>query len=399
MNTPSLKYITPDGEGFVKTATAAPDFELTELEGIPDNYNGPSVVKKDYVFETITATAGKATYIIVTPTAGVSYYTPQLPPNTGVPLIDNNVMAAHYFPDATEMFGGISTSDDVSNSEQLSKGRLMALSAELNCVNNSFNQYGTVSSWKTPLARTVSAIDIGGFDYTDNLAITGARGLVKVALDSQAYVEPVRRGAYSVSMNREENFQFFPVLDNINRDSTTKAIFEGTERLNFAGCAPVFDNGYDTIIFRIDVPAGSVNQSFVLKIWKVWEYQPTFNSLLYNFSHLSPDVDESALALYREMCRHLPMAVPDSENPDFWTTILHAVDEGSGLLSNLGGPIGALASGVHAVSSLITNARRAKRAKKAPPRAKPQGTNPRSKGSSTRVLKRPKQRARPRRRR
>jgi hypothetical protein len=399
MNTPTLNTITENGEGFVKTATSAPDFELTELEGIPDNYNGASVVKKDFVFETITATAGKATYIIITPTAGVSYYTPQLPPNTGVPLVDGDVMTARYFPDATDMFAGIATSEDVSNSDQLSKGRLMALSAELNCVNNAFNQYGTISAWKTPLNRTVSAIDKGGFDTTDNLAITGARGLVKVALDSQAYVEPVRRGVYSVSMNREEDFQFYPVMDDINRDSGTTATFEGTESIFFVGCAPVFDNGFDTMVFRIDVPPGSVNQSFVLKIWKVWEYQPTFNSLLYNFSHLSPDIDNAALALYREMCRHLPMAVSDAENPDFWNTILQAVDAGSGLLAGIPGPIGAVASGVHSVASLITSARKSKRAKQGrkPPTAP--RTNPRSKGSSTRVLNRTKRRPQQRRRR
>lgn len=394
----NLNTITENGEGFIKTATSAPDFELTDIEGIPDNYNGPSVIKKDYLFETITADAGKATYIIVTPTAGVSYYTPQLPPNTGVPLVDSNVMVGHYFPDATDMFDGISTSDEVSNSGQLSKGRLMSLCAELNCVNNSFNQYGTVSAWKTPLARTIAPFDKGGFNISDNMGITGARGLVKVALDSQAYVEPVRRGAYSVSMNREEDFSFFPVLDDINRDTDIEALFDGTEKLHFVGCAPVFDNGFDTIIFRIDVPAGSVNQSFVLKIWKVWEYQPTFNSLLYNFSHLSPDIDQAALALYREMCRQLPMSVPDSENPDFWGTILQAVDTGSQLLSGIPGPIGSVASGVHSVSHLLNRARNAKRASRRPkPKAAPK--NPRSKGSSTRVLKRPKVRAKTRRRR
>jgi len=398
MNPPTLKSITENGQGFLKTATSAPDFEATDIEGIPDNYNGPSVIKKDYSFETITADAGKATYIVVTPTAGVSYYTPQLPPNTGVPLVDDNVLVGHYFPDATEMFAGVGSVADVANSDQLSKGRLMALSCELNCVNNSFNQYGTIAAWKTPLARTLGAVDRSGFDISDNLAITGARGLVKVALDSQAYVEPVRRGAYSVSMNREEDFAFYPILDDLNQNSDIVATFEGTEKLHFVGCAPVFDNGFDTIIFRIDVPPGSVNQSFVLKIWKVWEYQPTFNSLLYNFSHLSPDVDEAALALYREMCRNLPVSVPDSQNPDFWGTILQAVDSGSQLLSAVPGPIGAVASGVHSVSHLL-NRVRSKRTQPGPKPKPARKGNPRPKGSNARALKRPKQRPKTRRRR
>lgn len=397
----TLNTITDNGQGFLKTATSAPDFESTDIEGIPDNYNGPSVIKKDYTFETITADAGKATYIVITPTAGVSYYTPAIKPNTGVPLVDADVLAAHYFPDASDMFAGIDSSDEVSNSDQLSKGRLMALSAELNCVNNAFNQYGTIAAWKTPLARTIGAVDRSGFDVSDNLAITGARGLVKVALDSQAYVEPVRRGTYSVSMNREENFEFYPVLDELNRTSDIVARFEATEALHFVGCAPVFDNGFDTIVYRIDVPPGAVNQSFVLKIWKVWEYQPTFNSLLFNFSHLSPDVDEAALTLYREMCRNLPVSVPDSENPDFWGTILQAVDSGTQLLSNIPGPIGTVASGVHSVSHLLNQAR-SRRARTGPKRsqAKPaRRGNPRPKGRTARAVKQSKRRPKTRRRR
>lgn len=374
-----LRTISPAGEGFVKTATAAPDFELTELEGIPDNFNGPSVIKKDYIFQTINATAGKSTYFVITPTAGVAYYTPQIAPTMGNPLVDSNVLVGQYYPDSAEMFAGCGTPDPVSNSDQLSKGRLMALSAELNCVTNSFNQYGTISCWKTPLARTVGPIDQAGFDVTDNIQITGAKGFTTVALDSQAYVSPVRNGVYSVSMNREENFEFYPVFDDLNTSSDTIARFSGTERLNFVGCAPVFDNGFDTIIFRIDVPPNTTDQSFVLKIWKVWEYQPTFNSLLYNFSHLSPDVDDGALHLYREMCRHLPTAVRDKENPDFWNTILSAVEGASGLLSFVPGPVGAAASGVHAVAELTAKLRKKGRRvsrKPAKPR-KPQKSQPR----------------------
>lgn len=399
MNPTTINTITENGQGFLKTATSAPDFELTDIEGIPDNYNGPSVVKKDYSFETITAPSGKATYIVVTPTAGVSYYTPALPPDTGVPLYDDNVLAARYFADAGDMFAGIGTSEEVSNSDQLSKGRLMALSAELNCVSNSFNQYGTIAAWKTPLARTIGATDKSGFDVSDNLAITGARGLVKVALDAQAYVEPVRRGVYSVSMNREEDFAFFPVMDDLNRDADIIARFEGPEKLHFVGCAPVFDNGFDTIVFRIDVPPGVTNQSFVLKIWKVWEYQPTFNSLLYNFSHLSPDIDPGALALYREMCRNLPVSVPDSQNPDFWGTILQAIDTGTQLLSAVPGPIGAVAGGVHSVSHLLNRVRN-KRTPKGPKPKPAQRSKPRSKGSNVRTLKQQsRRRPKPRRRR
>lgn len=300
----------------------------------------------------------------------MAYYTCADPPATGAPILDNAGLAPHYFPDASQMFPGVVSVVPVSNAVQLAKGRLMALSAELNCVNNSFNQYGTISAWKTPLARTTAPEDSSGFDYTDNLEITGTGGITRVALDSQAYVQPVRKGVYSVSMNREEEFTFYPVLDDIHKTSGCNGRFmdeagSPTAKVAYVGCSPVWDNGFDSIIFRIDVPPGTVDQSFVLKIWKAWEYQPTFNSLLYNFSHLSPDVDPAALALYREMVRHIPMAVPDAQNPDFWGTVLDAVNTGSGLLSAVPGPIGMAAQGAHAVSSVITRARQPRKSKNA----------------------------------
>jgi hypothetical protein len=390
MNTPPIRTLSPAGEGFVKTATAAPDFELTQLEGIPDNYNGPSVVKKDFTFETIDCPAGESTYIVVMPTSAVAYYRPPTPTGFGLPLPDGTIFAPHYFPDSGDIFDGVDSEIEVSNSSQLSRGRLMALSAELNCVTNSFNQYGTISCWKTPISRTLAPE--GNLtpvpNNMENMIYTGCGALTKVALDSQAYVAPVRNGVYSVSMNREENFDFYPVSDKINKMSTIGAWFSKTEKLWFHGCAPVYDNGFDTIVFRIDVPADTTNQSFVLKIWKVWEFQPTFNSLLYDFSHLSPDVDPASLQLYREMCRNLPVAVRDRDNPDFWNTILAAVDSASGLLSLVPGPIGMAATGVHAVSSMITatHKRKSKNASRSQPkpRAKPLPRAQKAKGKAAR---------------
>ena len=111
-----------------------------------------------------------------------------------------------------------------------------------------------------------------------------------------------------------------------------------------------FDNGFDTIVFRIDVPTGVTDQSFLLKTWKIFEYQPTFNSLLYSLASLSPPEDKRALALYNTIQRELPVAVPAKDNPDFWDAILGTVKEVSNLLP---GPFKAVGKGVHAIGSAI----------------------------------------------
>jgi len=58
--------------------------------------------------------------------------------------------------------------------------------------------------------------------------------------------------------------------------------------------------------------------------------------------------------------------VPSAQNPDFWNTVLGAVKGVSGMASMLPGPVGAIASGVHGVSSALKGggAFKVKRSKK-----------------------------------
>lgn len=352
----SLNSITPEGEGFLKTATAAPDFVSTDLEGIPDHFSGPSVIKKDFAFQTIDCPAGKATYLVVAPTACVAYYRPQVPPDVGAPLVDATILTGFQFPDAQYLFEGAyvtATEAKTANSTIVEKGRLMTLAAELVCTNNAFNRYGTVSAWKLPLARSAKAIDFDFPGDQPDLAVSGTQGFAQPVLNSAAYIQPVVEGAYAVTMNREEEFSFFPIIDGLTPQSIHPGLISEDKAYYFKGCAPLWDNSFDTIVFRIDVPGGVVDQSFIFKIWKAWEYQPTFNSLLYNMSHLSPQADSAALDLYRDICRELPMAVPARDNPDFWNTVLSLVKTSSKALSVLPGPVGTTAKGVHAISELL----------------------------------------------
>jgi len=212
--------------------------------------------------------------------------------------------------------------------------------------------------------------DSGALGDIDEFFITGVPGIEKRALNSAAYVQPVRDGAYSVSMNRETEFIFADVRDNVSRNTILPGKMDLQTAPNIAGKttwigpAVLWDNGFDSIIFRIDVPPSVADQSFTLKIWKAWEYQPTFNSLLYNMSHLSPGESCNALALYREIERQLPVAVPARDNPDFWNTVLNLVEEGSDILSIIPGPVGTVAKGVHAISHLLTAPSRRRKKKK-----------------------------------
>lgn len=365
------KMISESGAAFLKVATASPDFEALDLQGIPDHHNGPTVCMKQYVTETVSAPAGFATYFLFTPTAATSYWKTSIA--TGSDWLNGQDVVPHFFTKASQIFESCeltptATYEGGTNSGQVSSGRVISSAAELQVLNNAFNRYGSITAWKCPLRTEITT---GGASVATQIQIAGIDGVRKTVVGSQAYTAPVGDGVYSVSMNREEEFGFFPVLNNENRNSIHDAVFGAPDtppgiRANFNGPLVLFDNNYDTIVFRIDVQAGVADQSFLLKRWVNLEFQPVFNSLLWDTSHLSPEADEIAIAIYREMSRNLPMAVPQRDNPDFWNIILGLVNESSSLLSYVPGPIGQVAKGVHAVAQALTPKKKKRRSKKPP---------------------------------
>jgi len=366
-----LQPPTEEGVGFLKTATAAPDFQTTDLEGIPDRYTGPTITKKDYILTPVECNAGATAYFVVTPTAGVSHYTSSVTSGT---LFQGVAFTGQEFPDAMQLFPSIHKSGNVygSNTSVVNRGRVVSMAAELQCTTNALNQYGVVSVIKTPLIKEIVPNRVTNALH-DSALISGAVAFQANTLSASAYMAPVKDGAYAVSFNREEEFGFVDVLDNVYSDSswpanlTTEIALPGSaDHVLFNGASVLWDNSYDSIVFRVTVPPGVADQSFVLKVWKTFEYQPVYNSLLYTMSHLSPDYDPGTLAIYREIGRALPTAVASKENPDFWNTVLDAVSRASSVLSLVPGPIGTVAKGVHAVSSVLTPALKRKAKKKKP---------------------------------
>jgi len=367
--------LTNDGQDFLKMATASPDFEDLEVSGIPDSYTGKSIVVRENLTSTVICPAGRATFIIVTPTAGTSYYTGDAP--LGVDLPSGQVFTAVMHTDAATLYPfSVDEQKDVfagDNTNNVNQGRMISCSAELNVMNNAFNRYGSIACFKTNLGTALTTRDTVGADitagsqYTDNRTVTGARALVPFVLGSDAYVKPVRDGAYSVSMNREGTFPWAPVLDGESQVSVHDAIvgpgnLTGSPKILFKGPLVCWDNEYDSIVFRVDVPPSpALPQSFIFQVWKTWEFLPVFNSLLYNMAFASPMEDKNSLALYSSLKRNLPVAVPSKDNPDFWDTILGAVKSTSGLAQHLPGPVGGVAKGVHAITQALTPGRRSAR--------------------------------------
>lgn len=394
-------------------ATASPDFENLPLEGVPDDYSGPTFVKKDYVYTTLSVPGGttgnnSVTHIFVTPTAAVSHYTSdsvQIPVGTSVrQKMDQESLPAtgFTFPDAGSLFPAAEiktpSANYFNNTTNVVQGRVIGHSAELVCVNNAFTQFGTIGSFKTPLIREV----IPGRDNS-NLRIAGVHALYADPLSSECNLAPVRDGCYMVGMSKESEFQFADVLEDVAGFSE----FDGTNTAaesaaipavtKFTGPAVAWDNGFDTLVFRITVPPEVAAQSFILKVWRTWEYKPVANSLAHSISHASPPHSERTVELYHEIAKNLPVSVPAKMNPDFWQTVLTAVRNGSELLSHVPLPkIAAVAKGVHVVSALAEDIVKKRNAARAAGRAR---SAARATGANKLPPNRPRRRRKGRRRR
>jgi hypothetical protein len=384
-----MAQISEDGVAFLKLATAAPDFESVAFDGIPDNHAGPTITVKSYVTSTVTAAAGNATYFILTPQGDVAFWKTTVP--TGTDWINGQDLDGVLYPKAATIFDALkylgSGQIGGSNTEQVSKGRCVSSAGEMVCLNNAFNQYGSITAWKVPLSTAITADSKTSLQGSDNrMNVMGITGVNQALVGSTAYTAAVRDGVYSTSMNREGMYDFHPVMDEEHVDSVHQAYMGPPSvspgiRAKFNGPMCIFDNNFDSIIFRVDVPEGVTDQSFLMKRWCTFEYEPIFNSLLYDTSNMSPPMDPAALALYSEIGRHLPLAVGYRDNPDFWDTVLQIVDVTSSVLSSVPGPVGAIASGVHAVATALEPGKRRRRAPKKKKRNKNTPAN-RTKGKS-----------------
>jgi len=358
----------PDSSAaFLKIATAAPDFENLDSEGIPDDFSGPTFVNKTFEYFTVNAPAGKVTYYLMTPTANIAYSTVSydLDSTGNIPFSDDSKVMPilnwkpTYFTETLSLFAGNQNEDN--NTTEVSSGRLMASSAELVSLNNSFTQYGSVATLKTPLKRT--PLEDNKLDSLLRWHITGARSLLLPGLGTGCNLTPVRDGSYAVAMNREAEFNFYDVVDGETSDSETSGLQTADRYCQFEGCAPIWDNGYDSICFRVVVPKATTDQAFVLKVWRAWELQPVLNSFVATLAHSSPPLDPRALRLYHELARNLPVSVPVKDNPDFWTTMLDVINTTSEVFGGLP-RVGPAIRGVHGIASLVDRAVKGLRAKR-----------------------------------
>ena len=370
--------LTNDSKDFLKAATCAPDNGLAPR--IPDGSGERTFTQKFSRMSTITCPAGQTTLIVCTPTIPAScYVVSYVPTNNQMPFTNPapgvsvgptlNSIGQEYVETKTEFpeWFDQATPNGINNTSSVAAGRIVSLSAELECTTNAFHQYGTVQAYRSPLQFTpMPNVASGGVIAENVYKISGAGCLINDSVTTGAYMGKVKDGAYSVSMNRNGgagNFEFTELLDNTfsaeSIQATTAATPTASQYIPFKGAPILWDNHFDTIVFKVIVPSadpsatGTGDQDFILKNWVSVEMATVYGSFLNGIAQPSPARDPRAFKLYGAIQQNLPAAVPSKDNPDFWRTVLGLIKPLSGMASLIPGPIGTVARGVHAVSSVL----------------------------------------------
>jgi hypothetical protein len=363
-------------QDFLKAATCAPDNGI--VPRIPDGSGEHTFTQKFSRQTAISCAANQVVCIVCTPTLPMACYSNSYP-STGVgmplttgfyPLMETSPSlptgGGTYNETKTEFPEWVSVASPlgVNNTTNVSSARLVSLSAELQCTTNAFNQYGTIQCFKTPLQLvSTPTVATGGTLSTLTYKITGTSALIPDTVSTGAYMAPVKDGAYVVSMNRNGgagNFEFVQLIDNSYSSTTLYSTVGNTpgtpavaQQLGFKGTPIIWDNHFDTIVFKIVNPS-TTTQTFILKNWVSVEMATTYGSFLHGIAQAPPPRDTRAFKLYGAIQQNLPEAVPSRENPDFWKDVLSLAKSVSGVASMIPGPIGAIASGIHSVTGILS---------------------------------------------
>lgn len=358
MNSLSSQNKTPktkDGYNFIRNSTSVPDFTNSLPSGIPDMYGGPAVMKADYLTQSITCDAGRDTYFVFMPTPSVAYWTISVP--IGTVNFSLTTWNAVVFPDIRSIFPNIDdlpvvAAPPISSTQQVTRFRYCTLAGELQCCMNETKWSGNIVAWRTPLTLVVDQGQQGvsaPLEYTlngfDGIATNGLS--FSQGANSAVFSTPLRDGVYSQSMCMDNDFPFTDIRDNVIRGSVCIAPYEQNNgaapstnaQAQFKG--PMFGCGtMESIIFRVQVPVGADNQSFLIKSWSSIEYQPTHSSLLHQFAQPSPPYDPGALMMYKNLTDALPIGVTQAQNANFWDTVLKVGRGIAGVIKHAPGPIG-----------------------------------------------------------
>jgi len=185
----AMSRLTQPGLAFLKCAFAPPDFNTDPGKGIPDRFEGKVVTRKDVLTQSVSFTAGRDTFILVTPTPGIAYWvadvpigTFPIPGSTGTPVVPPTTFTPVPFPGFASLFG----TDSSSRSDQVSSFRYASMNGGVYPTSNLMQFAGSITVWKVPIKLSTVQLPVTTTPPTAALVHTlvGADGVLAVGPDN-----------------------------------------------------------------------------------------------------------------------------------------------------------------------------------------------------------------------
>jgi len=333
--------VSSDGLAFLKCAFAPPDFDQTRVQGVPDKFEGKSLVKKHRLVNPATYAANTDVYYILAPSPGIAYYTATVA--AGTPILATTVFTATPYSDFATLFGA---AGGAAAAEIATKFRFVSNHFELVPTTNQMTWSGNVQAWKIPLA-----IEVRNTTNAANLySVVGLGGCN--ATNANQYTGPFNLGVYTACYNTGAEFLFNRILESSTSlpDPILPADFG---QLSFpAGCITGLDEQFDSLVVKISGVGANASNTAIIKTWACVEYQVLAGNSVYEYTTFSP-CDELAIQIYKKVINELPVGVAFVDNESFWRRVLQIIRTMSGALSAVPGPYGLAAQGVHSLSSAV----------------------------------------------
>jgi len=351
----STRKLTSDGMSFLKCAFSPPDFAITRVLGVPDQYESGSLVMKHKLNSAMLPPGTDDVYVLLAPVPGVAFYT--LLKKPGEPVLNTDQWNPVAYSEFGNLFG---TGGDGQQSSNIITGfRVVSNHIEIVPTVNQMSWTGSITAVKCPVKMVTRPPDSSS-GPNNFFAITGLEAANEV--NANVYVGPFINGIYSGAFSNDCKFDFNNTVERLvevpatlspgdfgQLGITPSGIFPS---IGYNTPLPGFDNGFESIILKLQ--GMSDNNRAIFRAWSCVEYQVSPGNAFYPLMTTSCE-DKLAIELYKKIIKELPVGVTYMDNPDFWKRVLSIIKGISGTLSFVPGSYGAIASGVNMITSGIEN--------------------------------------------
>jgi hypothetical protein len=321
---------------FAKCVTSPNDFAVDNFQGVPDEYDGRVLAKRHmFVGACPVSNSTTDTYIFLLPIPGIAYWTGT---RTAGSVAAFNLTPVAYSDNAT-LFPASSESTIVT------EFRYASNVVEIVPTVNQMAWGGSIEVFKFPIGegKSVNASDL----YT--ILLQGLDVANSTRPDS---VLPFNHGVYSVTSCLSNACDFVPIVTNSPYSIVTAPV-TATANINFTSASINYVGLGKQEGVMIKIPATAASNTGLIRTWACVEYNVSSNSVLYEYSHISPPCDLMALSLVKKFIKEQPAGVPFYDNESFWRTFLTWVRNISGPLRVLPGPVGEVARITNLISETV----------------------------------------------